>query len=257
MSAMINCCCLFNVSVLKARKHHEGTSCLGKNTSELDPLRAVSPEWGGIVQISVPGKINLYFLPNCQGQNKPRASCWEMTTDQMGSLASLPGGSLTALGRNTWSPLRLRLKSWHNIARGIPQNVYPFAEPKGPQELCDLKNATSSICFSQLVLRRTSVQSGVRSDENRKISVEGRCHRIWGSTRKCRLLGRFSLDVRDFFLTSKIVLAHFLNLSQLLEPDRPWKSCQPLAFVYFRSPRAFILFPKRVMTDYEIAKPRT
>lgn len=170
MSAMINCCCLFNVSVLKARKHHEGTSCLGKNTSELDPLRAVSPEWGGIVQISVPGKINLYFLPNCQGQNKPRASCWEMTTDQMGSLASLPGGSLTALGRNTWSPLRLRLKSWHNIARGIPQNVYPFAEPKGPQELCDLKNATSSICFSQLVLRRTSVQSGVRSDENRKIS---------------------------------------------------------------------------------------
>lgn len=44
MSAIINCCCLFNVSVLKARKLHEGMSCLGKNTSELDPLRAVSPE---------------------------------------------------------------------------------------------------------------------------------------------------------------------------------------------------------------------
>ena len=57
----------------------------------------------------------------------------------IGSLACLPGGSLTALGRNTWSPVRLRLKSWHNIARGIPQNVCPFAEPKGPQELCELK----------------------------------------------------------------------------------------------------------------------
>ena len=171
MSAIINCCSLFNVSVLKARKLHEGMSCLGKNTSELDPLRTVSPEWGGIVQISVPGKISLYFLPDCQGQNKPRASCWEMTTDQMGSLAM-----------STWrEPYCLREK--HTVPSETEAEVLTSHSQRNSSECVSFCTAQRSAgaewaqrtqprpyASHSQVLRWTSVQAGMRSDENRKIS---------------------------------------------------------------------------------------
>lgn len=64
-----------------------------------------------------------------------------MPTDQMGSLARLPGGSLAALGRNAWPPVRLRLKSWHNTEEWPEEflRMRAFAEPKGPPELSELK----------------------------------------------------------------------------------------------------------------------
>ena len=48
ISATIKCNPIFNVSVLKAKKLYKGTSCSKKNTGELDPLRAGSPDEAGL-----------------------------------------------------------------------------------------------------------------------------------------------------------------------------------------------------------------